>query len=809
MDGRFLKIICALTYALVTSIVSAQTEKAPEISTHSATSFAVYQGDKISLNVSTEDVNDQIKWSRNGQVICEGHDCHFTTDNWSVGKHFVVATVANGIASVSLKYTITILSRPIDVTAIDITPNTIVVQKTFEKLKKDDLSASADFGIGYIYGDEKSETIGKQARKIKWNEKITTHKKGQVVFGILNKEEHFLLRGSSALLTTNKTGTRTINLLRGKLRSRHLAKLPPNWQIKVGKWLTLEGDGSSDLIVEIKRNPQVTAVITVLRGNINVFYQPLSESEETSLVGKSEKQTLSQGWQTKINKFGGQKVATSLVKNPDFEKLIFETTPYFVLTDEGEDFVESSKRRFAINSHKKLSFRKAIVSAQTAINQKDYLLALAYLVPYEDQAPTNFDLSILIAIASKGIFLKKQAIQFFETAKLIRKRDPLIYFEKGELHLTFSEWKTACQDFDLAQDYDFPEEQILSYYLGVCNYQQDHFVSAHKNFTYSLWDDSEQDVTTSSQKYLEEIERKKHFYMSFTLGAFYEDNIFHLPEKSLLPEDYTTNESAGYLSHVSLDVFLLKRESLAWNLQIDAEYRGFTSVGVSQFSILAGKVSSKITKKFLEESSSDTFFELGMTPELITETWAGTAVFNELAVKAYFGLPSLFSQPELYFRPALRSGVEGEDLIFDKALERRPTNSANRDQEHWMAGFNLTPVKLDSYRLDLVFGTGVTNYTDKNAETDSFTENQIALNNQMAFSKRLKLFLDAKYQERVFYKSEENSDDSSIDIRAILRWYYSPLYRQDVTVSYYEKTSQIDLNSYDRLFLSLNFSVAI
>lgn len=556
-------------------------EGLPNILSHSNTRIVARQGDKIALEVSSDNDSDKVQWWLKKKKICKGKQCQVDTSTWEPNIYKVFSIVSNDFGSRSIIFYIKVKVPDEELAKKDISPELIKVDANEAGKIQDDRKGNYAYamkGTGFSWSDDRLLLLKTAPRKLKWNEKIKSAG-SSIQFGNYGHDEHFLLPGSMAQLL--KIGNRRlVNLKKGTIRSRQLnTKKPSGWTVVVGDWLQLDGENLGDFSVSYSKKKD-EAVIHVYSGQVRVLREMVtvpskSQKKGNKTVGTSVKKSADAKWliagtKVKINRKklnGGIKILSRKKT-----KAIFIRTTGELLGKE-----HNTRPRKIVQNLTDLAVNNPFKDAGDAIESRHFSKALWLLYQIPENSKDNPRWNRLMGLALGGLNMAKTSIEYltksFEGLKSgqVAYAIGLRYFENGQ-------WAKAEEWFKKAIELeDQSEQQVMYYYLGVIAFKAKNYPLADQYFEKSNWYAEEESIVESIETFRLLIPIYKTWGAIGGLGFILDTNLFQTSHKDNLTfhDEISGLSGFGYQGHAKAWKYFFQTKSFALGLGYDAKRKGW------------------------------------------------------------------------------------------------------------------------------------------------------------------------------------------------------------------------------------------
>lgn len=778
---RFLAVF-AIFFSVVAS--GQNQEGPPEIVSRSPEKISIHQGEIVELAVAAAGGEIRYTWSIHGRQVCAEAKCTFTSTGWGVGVHQASVVLSNGQGSTSANFAIHILPHHADPAVVATSPEQEGVSLQQERLQHDDLYIRAARGIGFRSHEATAIAVERTASRLVWNEKIKANADATLEFGRGGMDQHFLLSSAQALLTAIDSGKRLIVLTKGAVRSRQLNHEMPNWSVIAGAWLQIDCDRDGDIIVAIDENDSDSITVIALRGTARLMQRSRNEVANYPDVVR-EVVVLPGTSYTANRKSNALKPILQIPESEPIAAIIGETTPEFFLPMNKATGRPRNKSSYVDSAPSPggVTIGQAKHRAEQLIADKNLFAAIELLKPFSEQAPLDYDLSMLIGHASKGIFLYEQAADFFESAIVISPESPNPYFEIGEMLLLDGIWAEAGEFLRMADQRGFNDRSQLFYYRGVAAYHEGQHISAEQYLRSGFWAGPAPEVLASSREFLGQIRQENVVDLRFGASAFYDSNIFKLSPSEKPPQLLTVNSDHGFAIQAGLTLVFVDAGRVAWNFVYDFDHKAFATLQLSQMSYSENSIASMFVLKVGGESPNDAIYHIGLSPHGKIYMLDGKQVMDVYGANFSILFPGLWSMPSIDYETAIRrdSTLVQRDLIDPITWEAEP--GSDRSSRYGGLAIKMQPYEDEMWGVDITVKSGVTAYRASDAVGESNTDASYRVGLGYRGNLRHAVGASVNYWTRNFYEAEDDRADKGLIADLDWQYFYTPNLSQRLRVS--------------------------
>jgi tetratricopeptide (TPR) repeat protein len=791
----------------------------PVLSAHSVTDFAVYQGDKVSVEVRATGTDLSVKWMRAQDTLCRQAICEIDTAGLALGTQRLYVVIFNAKGSLFLRYRMRVLAPPAGHQPESVAPPLVEQESQLETVAADELQIKVGSGRGYSYHNKKLEVVGPVARSLEWREKLRTQPRSTLIFGQPGVEQHVLAGSSAAYLTKAESGRRALALAKGVVRSRQLAAKDPRWSIVVGDWLQVDCDSRGDVIVERKgEGDKASATVTVLRGNARVFRRvdvgEIGEVEKGASV-TGDAVVIPTGLSARFLRGDGEAVRLVLPDGGRLLKRFVETTPQYM---PGRSPVE--EREWLI-SGKDLpegkDFDEAMAMARSALSTRDGMLALEVLGANAEGVARNANAALALGEAYFLIGLYEAALPWFSRAADLDDSLARPHFLAGAAMLARGEWRGARDELDLAEELGYPDVQLLQYYRGVAAWNIGDRVAARSAITYSLWEDGSEPVTTSAWRYYRRVSSDGWLDLRAFGGVFYDGNAIRGSDDvdlELLSEgpgdDVTAAKGAGWRGAGGFGLWPWRGPGGAAGVTFDVEKRGFFDKGVQALDALDQRLQLVTTLAF--GASDDGEEPAVLAVDVVGE--AGTTSVGKERAMDWLGGRFAVRSPAFWGLGLRASATRYSDPLPDRAdvldpVRGEPAGPTDRSQTTKGFGLDLAPYDDERFRLAFALDSGSTAYLSEVMQVEDYADQGLSIALGYGSTLRSHYDLGLSVRKRTFKESDPLRADQLTTLRAAWRWQYTTVLHQLLEASYETQSSSEESAAYKRPWFGFGVGLAL
>lgn len=803
---RVSSMLAALTLA---SVASAADLQLPVINAHSQLAFAVYKGDIVTVAVEAEGEGIEAKWVRSQDTFCRALVCEIDTSGWSLGTHKVVFVVFNSKGSLFLRYQLKVLASPAGRKPSRVQPELITAQtaSSIETVADADMVVRTMAGRGYSYHRRKVLVVGPTPRSLEWAEKLRTQASSSMQFGRNGSEWHAIGPQSSVYLVTAEAGRRVIVLKKGTLRSRQLGVASPSWSILTDDGLLqVDGDAYADVLVTRNQDDQV--VVAVLRGHARVV---MRAKDENNPGDGATSTLLAHGSEATFTPGDTAAPQVVLPRAKRVGKLVALTTPEYL---PGRMIAKEQPGASLLGGKLPKKLADAVTLALDANARADYFVAIEALQLFEAAVIKQADASLAYGTALRGVFMYDAAAKYLDAAATLDEENPSAPFQLGLMYLADGANAKAIEQFQRADDRDYPAAQQLDYYLGVAEYRQKSPVAAKSHFTYALWQPDEELITASARDYERRLHADGWLDLRFGLKMLYDTNVLHVSDDGLAAltavgaVGIDKNKSAGYLGSAGFSVWPYRTERSYFTLGFDISQSGWTEASLKALGVMDQALTVGFGLQLGGESGAPALFGVDLTGILATTAVGKERSNDQVGSVIKVGSPALW---QLYV--GVDSRLNSDPLpnrldLYDPVMEEAvaPTDRSNRRIAY---GLGMKPMSGGGIDIGFDVWSGTTDFAGEFRGEENYQELAIDLAGGYAASTRQRLGLELGQLARSFKDASDGRQDTRTSIGLDWLYYYTTSLSHLIEVSMAQHKSTRDINSYNRQVfsygLNLNF----
>jgi tetratricopeptide (TPR) repeat protein len=550
-----------LIYLIAIASTMAKAEL-PHISLQSEQPVTVNRTDTLVLSVTATGENLQYQWIRNHETVCQEAECRIDTADWQLGRHSIVTMVYNAEGSAKTDFTVQIMPEPADYTPKEIKPSMTKAKKPKNLNLKTDISIRSTRGVGYSKKGKDVKVIGRTARALQGDEEVKSQEQAIVVVSKDREFEHILLSLSDVTLVSNDETGIALNLKQGILRSRQIASKKPEWSIVMDRKVTVSGNQDADFVIIKDHENRSHFQLITLRG------------ETTITLPNATQQSFQAGTMVVAN----HTTISSRLWRPYFkimQYLFLDSSPQYILRKQQTDgsrntsFVLSNIAAIA-----KRDFQTNFKSAQDTFANKDYIVALEYLLPLYAKNKDNYELNLMLARVYTQLGVYPQAVRFYQEAIRIDPKSFDAHYQILELYTESRNWDKAIEWSKKAYRLKEKGSSNLAYYSAVAYHNKEQRSQAQKFFQEAVYDSTHEEIKISAQEFLDDIAAKKKFSFLGYMHLGQDSNVYRFPSKGKR-NSYYEGEGSLFLQtgfQAAYNAFTNKLNHLKFGFDLDKVY---------------------------------------------------------------------------------------------------------------------------------------------------------------------------------------------------------------------------------------------
>jgi tetratricopeptide (TPR) repeat protein len=768
----------------------------PEISNHSKLSFAVYQGDTVTMNVVIDGKYKKLNWVRSGTTICRELKCIIDTAQWSLGTHKITFVVQNERGSRTLKFRLRVLSAPPGYSPGEVEPELMDESGGAETIASEDMVIKALTGRGFSYNRDKLHVVRDKIRLINWVEKIRTQKNSTLRISQKDVEEHNLSIRTKVKLETTDSSRRVLQLWYGALRSRQFSGIP-GWSITVDDWLQVDTDELGDVLVQRSKGKNIVYV-TVLRGSARV-YQAAVVDDKGIAINEGRAVVVQAGAQVKIKKSDQSPIRIYQPKGVKVGREIRRTAPQHI---PGSEFGKEETESTVVQKNdvpKDLS--EAIISAEKSLQTNDYVKALELLLPLIEGSKKNYKANLTIGRAYLGLFMYKYAFEHLKIARTLDEDAAAPFFYTGVMYVGDGKWRKAITYLEQADDLGFEEKQLLHYYLGVAHYYLENSLSAKNSFTYSEWYKQSTVISESVQSFLRESNEGAWLDLRGFVGVIFDSNIPRAGDsaKADLPGNLTGVAGSGYSAGGGFTITPFEESIGHLEFNYDIENRTWANGDYVELDQIDQDFAADFEMGFGGERFEDNYFSIGINAGLALYMIGEDRAMDQLHSNVSLGSPNFYSiKMDIGNYQNLDPLPDNEDILDPILWEMVGIG----DRSHRTTSYSLSFVPVNSSELNLGVNIGTASSIMSSELQQDYNHSDSGLDISLDYflSMRNSFEFEIGYLTRDFPDSEESRSDTKIALSSLWRWYFTTVLSQELKFGYETNSSGSEANTYSRQF---------
>ena len=781
----------------------------PNIVKQSENTITVNQGDVLNLIIEVDTSEHTFyRWFKGNKIVSTQNSCTIDTKDWAFGRHRVVAVAYNKYGSDSVEFLITVLNNDNNKPPQTYTPQLIQAQNK-ERLSREDFFAEGFKGIGYSYDNKKVQVLAILKRLLMWNETLKSHVNGIVRFGKTDYEEHFLLQDSIVKLSKeNDSPNRSVNLLKGIIRSRIFDIEHANLEIKADDWIKILAADKSDLVVGKQQEDNASIVwVVVLRGEGVIAYHTGPESVKELRLQAGQFARLIKNQDNEVS------VITQLSYNhySIIEGIIQQTSPqYFV-----NNLFKNKKVKFgqyikilSMKPQEVFNLEDIIQEAMKYNADKEYWITFETLLPHNRIGSNQFDYNMVMAYAYKNLFLFSESQKYLELATSVDKDQPQPYFELALINCTLGLWD-KCESFlNQAQQKQYPNLSELYFYKGLAKYEQNQLYAAKNSFITCMSLASTQDWYEKCEDYVYVIKDKKPFGASVSLGVFNDSNIFRIP-KSVSLSDNFKKAGNGYVLQGQLSYVPYYNRTATLGFNLDIFRKSYFSSSLKAVELLYEQLSIEWSMKLLDNNHKP-YLSIDAVPYLGLLFVGANRSDDILALNLAFVLESIKIKPKFIVEYSSHlDPLPGRDDVID--TDTYELLSKISDRSYDIQNYGIEFVLYDTHKQNISLRWDFKQKSHKRPESKDDDYQLFGVQMLSKFELLSMLIIKpslsfdiAQYQGSTQLNISKKRQDQKLQLITDVSYYWSVSVYNTLSLEYINQNSNISSRKYNRYCLQIS-----
>jgi tetratricopeptide (TPR) repeat protein len=790
--------------AIGVALVYSQTEQAPLLKRYSNSEVAIYQGDKLSLQVEAEGRKLLYRWVRNYKTICTDAECLFDSAVWGVGTQAVTVVVYNELGSQSLTFNIKVMVRSPERDITTVEPE-LIEAKDIESLAVGDLYVKAMRGIGYSYVERDIRVIAQLARSLKWLEVLRSHVSGSLIFGVKDQEEHVLSTGGQARLVTIDN-RRVIKLEKGSLRSRQLdPSIAPLWSILLQEGLQIDVDKTGD--VGVYARAKGSYEIIAFRGNVRL--------RTIDDAGTVKDVTLKAGEMLSVANIKASYGDIEIPNSKNTTKMFRETSPQYFAGSPSKErvngaFIHKDAKKFAGQD-----VSETLKQAKEYLSKNDPLAALEILLYAPKKSRDSAEWSLRVGECYQNLGIHREAFKYFNAAKEKLGDDPsLALIAIGKLMVISRQWQKSLDAFEDVNLEGSNDKQEVLYYQGVAAFNLAKMNDAKLFFKESIWTPNDKDLLTSAYEYLGSAKDSGWFHLKASGRYGSDSNVFHWGSGTRT-EGYETAKSMYYSGHLDIDLkaFSSDQSELIFGYHLDRRF--YFESALKDFSPMDQRFFIHWSLGIGEDSEVDLGADDRSVLRLEIDPYIHLTSLNGERSADIFGIDTSVQMPNVFAGPKLIIGYANisdplpafDDKVDPILLE--PVLPSDRSAKLTQYGLGFNVVNLRYKHLEILYAMRSIVHKDTRIKVDDYKEMLLHLDGDTYVTASVPAKLNIQYLTRSFADAEDSRKDTELGLELSLGYEFTSSLSSDFIVDYTTQRSNREIDAYSRtdysLGLNLNF----
>lgn len=782
----------------------------PIIVEHSKTEFAVYKGDTVALEVQAKGQDLQYKWMAKN-IICREKTCTVDTDTWGLGTHKIAFVVFNGEGSLYLRYRIKVLAAPAGYKPGRVTPPVEGASDDIESVASVDLGVRTLTGRGFSYHQKKLQIVGPTPRSLDWREKLKTQDESSMQILREGQEQHVLGPSTAIALVKADTGRRVLVLNRGVLRSRQLDGKEPLWSIVYNNWLQVDTDAQGDVLINTVAGSSDQAELYVVRGNARVFRRRSTDGKDDEAIKAAaaygtagEAITVPQGAFVRLNRDFETPPRIEHPLSKTTGALIAVTTPLYLPS---ANLLKEAPGTRVLGKKKAEDLSEGTAIALDALGRRDFPAAMEALQPFGGDVKKDYRAALAMGAACKGLLFDEEASAYLAAASQLKSDAPEPYFLMGEIELAAMHWRKALKFFERADDQDYNDSQLLTYYTGVARFYLREYAGARSDLTKAVWADDGEAVARSAEAFRRKVKYDGWFDVRSGVGALYNSNVLRAGDRhgAALPDGIQTTKSTGYEGHAGFSLWAYRGQNGEAGVSFDTRKIGWTAPTLIKVNSLAQTLSLNLGVNSVENPEEGSVFELHGTAYVATYAFGDQRSMDAAGVRAQMLMPPLAGLEVHVTSVTNVDPLPGRDDILDP-LRGEIVEASERSNHQMIYGFGITPFHNDQMSVGVAYDSASTVMRSEFHLDESYAERLFGVKTLYERSTRSSLGLDLGYRTRAFDQATDGRSDKAILMELDWRWHFTTSLYHDVVGGVETQTSTRTEATYKKLSVGYHLS---
>lgn len=726
-------------------------EEAGPVLRFSQTRFSAFRGDFVVLSI--EGATQPIHWDHNGNQECAAKNpCTLDTALWDTGFHKVKIETATDTERILIAFTIDLRAKPASQKNTRVTPSLVTASPDIKRIARDQIVTRALKGMGFATSAKHSTLIQAQNTVLDVDTHLRANLESLVLIQKPSQFEFLMLPHTEMTFSPNRPGKSNVFFLSGALRARNFGMTMP-WTLFVTDWLQVDGSPQTDVIV--RSNDDDTIALVVLRGDVRLTSKGRGKPRPFT------QRRVAAGACMTIKPYAS--VLTPVPCNfPWVEGLIAETSPQLVVDALGAD----DKNMTPLYRLKPNATAESVLAELGTTT--DAPLILEALIPFANEADTNYALALAIAGASERTHLVAQAQNFYAKALAIQASSRP-HYHLGLLQLAADDKGKAESEFNAALSENDLYKQEIMYYRGTIAFQRDDLYRARRHFRRSLVAGEEPIIKASTETHLQAIAEQTFATLELSVAAISNSNVLHVHSTDDIPAYITARAGRGVSANESFAYDLARSPSYASTFSFTADqvlYDNTTLNNANRFT----ETFALSARSIVLDSMDQPLLTLAVTPRLGAVNVASQTTDHKLGYDLSATLHRSWGATSLLFE---------DTQVFDRSPDHKLMDTdlweilaTQGDRTHRFRAY--TARYQPHLPIEVTFSATYKYAWFRVAQSDEYTELRPAFALKWSLTPDFVLNLNLTQTQRSFPSSADGRKDNRITIDSNLCYEYAP-----------------------------------
>lgn len=815
--------------------------KFPSISKHSAASTEVTSGNRVQLEIraSLGEVGNVTKfiWRRNDVIVCRSSKCIVNTKGWSAGNHLIRAAVFNNHGMVYLDFYIKVKFRIEDRKLELVVAEMIDPVDGTVKLSSTGAFVRARAGGGYLYRKKGATPVDEFAIPLDWNEGLSSGGESLVRYGEKGKHEHYLFSETQVDLLQLGKGRLGIELKSGIFRSRNLSKEVPSWILFPGEGMQLDGDLHSDVVVQVRSYGGDRVVkFLCLRGrcrftvkndavrfkwrNRSFIHRSMMEGQYVKKISDYMIYYLGAGEALEVRTKSRKIPMTKASKGEALTRLVDLTTPEYLDIGNLQTFMKNyqsgqsgdGKGGYFLSSFSPVtqgrpaSPSKLLLRIENMMTTFDYFGALETLAQLPNSYHQTAEYNLLLGFLLLRVHFYDVANQFLGRAAEKESLQPWANLLKAELFLLLKEWSTALKMLEDMNEIPPEKEQLVTYYLGVCETALENPTDSMLAFEESLWHGKDTVIRESTMDFLRVARADKVFHYDLNASLFQNSNVLSRGggDPVTAPYEISGDSSLVYGLNADLSGRLVSEEGADLRIGMKLRYFG---VKESALSVAKDQAFEFYMKSVADMGPpKDPFAKFTFYP-FIKRITRGAGAVDGFGLDIRVALVSFFLKPEFGMRNSQYLDPDPFGINILDPFTNEPAGELDRSSRFFIYDLQLTPWEngRDAINIDVSYTSHV--YRRDTSRGDDYESMEVLSKLFYGVADQMRLLARLGYETRDFKNSTDKRQDKTLKVGLKLPWEYRPLASVGFVIQMKNNDSNRESSEYNQNLIGIDWTV--